>query len=146
MSDEKTLSELVKLDQWISVLIHWAAYRTREQFEKALEPFAIDSKHFGTLALLITDGPLSQVDLWKRQRVDRTSMVAIVDYLERNGLVTRSRHPTDRRALLITITDAGRTLMQEAATIAHQSEDAFLESLSMAERAQLQALLLRLLD
>ena len=41
-------------------------------------------------------------------RVDRTTMVAIVDELEAAGFVDRQRNPEDRRAYALEATDAGR--------------------------------------
>jgi DNA-binding MarR family transcriptional regulator len=38
----------------------------------------------------------------------------IVDELERNGLVERTPHPTDRRAKIVTVTASGRRAAQKA--------------------------------
>ena len=44
-----------------------------------------------------------------------TSVTNAVDRLEREGLVRRSAHPTDRRAILATLTPEGRELAAQAA-------------------------------
>jgi len=40
--------------------------------------------------------------------IDRTAMVHLLDELEEQSLVERIRHPQDRRAFLIHLTDGGR--------------------------------------
>jgi DNA-binding MarR family transcriptional regulator len=40
----------------------------------------------------------------------RPTMTGIVDTLEKNGLVTRQPNPDDRRSLLVTLTEKGKTL------------------------------------
>ena len=37
--------------------------------------------------------------------VTATNVTALVDSLEKDGLVTRKRHPTDRRATIVELTD-----------------------------------------
>lgn len=46
--------------------------------------------------------------------VHATTATLATDRLENRGLIKRSPHPTDRRATLVSITEPGRTLVQEA--------------------------------
>ena len=66
--------------------------------QRALASFGLSPKGFGALAVLAAEGPLSQQRLAARQGIDRTTMVAVVDELERVGAVERRRDPDDRRA------------------------------------------------
>jgi DNA-binding MarR family transcriptional regulator len=65
------------------------------------------------LAMISEVGPLSQQMLSDHLRIDRTVMVGLVDSLEANGYAVRGRHPVDRRAYQITITDTGRRALAE---------------------------------
>jgi DNA-binding MarR family transcriptional regulator len=47
-------------------------------------------------------------------RIDRTTMVALLDDLEAKGYVARQRHPHDRRAFLVHPTDSGRLAKVDA--------------------------------
>jgi DNA-binding MarR family transcriptional regulator len=64
----------------------------------------------------------------------------IVDRLQADGLVRRSPHPTDRRATLVEITEAGSTLLEDA-TKSVTAIDFGLTGLTPEEETQLTALL-----
>ena len=56
--------------------------------------------------------PLSQ--LGKELQIHQTSITSLVDRLEKQGLIKRTPHPTDRRSTIAQITPAGRTLTGKA--------------------------------
>ena len=89
--------------------------------------------------------PLSQVEISERLGIDRNTMTLLLDDLEAKDLVTRRRDPRDRRAHLVTLTDAGREVLMQSAALAQQTNDEVFAPLSSSERAQLHALLKRLL-
>jgi MarR family transcriptional regulator, transcriptional regulator for hemolysin len=60
------------------------------------------------LATLNARGPLVQKDLAKFLGMIGPSVVERIDRLERAGLVARSPVPGDRRASMVSMTDAGR--------------------------------------
>jgi DNA-binding MarR family transcriptional regulator len=53
-------------------------------------------------------GSLPLVAIGRRLQVHATSITSAVDRLERQGLVIRVPHPSDRRTTLAQLTDAGR--------------------------------------
>jgi DNA-binding MarR family transcriptional regulator len=108
---------------------------------KALEPLGLHVRQFGVLSVLITEGELSQQELAEWVRMDRTSMVAMVDSLEEEGLVRRERNPSDRRAYLLQITSEGRRTQAQGRKLMLGAEDRVLDSLSEREREQFRKLL-----
>jgi DNA-binding MarR family transcriptional regulator len=102
-------------------------------------------KHFGCLTVIADEGRLSQTGLCARMRVDRTTMVAIVDELEAAGFVKRERNPLDRRAYALLATDAGRTWLAEKRGALMVAQDELLSVLSAEERRSLVSSLQRLL-
>ena len=68
-----------------------------------------------TLATLDRDGPQRLSDLAVREGVTQPSMTALVTRLERDGLATRGADPSDGRAVVVTLTDAGRDVLTRAA-------------------------------
>jgi DNA-binding MarR family transcriptional regulator len=70
-----------------------------------------------------------------------TSMVAA---LERDGLLRRSAHPTDRRSVVVRLTAKGRHRVEAAVPLHHRNIEAGMSELTLDERAQLATLLLKL--
>ena len=84
--------------------------------ESALKPFGITFARYEVLMLLSfsTRGSLPMSMLSSRLQVHQSSVTNAVDRLEAAGLVERSIHPQDRRAVIVTLTGAGRALAEEA--------------------------------
>src|SRR5258706_11628903 len=77
-------------------------------------------------------GPMTQKALADARRIDRTTMVALLDDLQEKGYVTRQRHPHDRRAFLVRPTDSGRLAKLDAVRILDEQQHRFLEPLTIA--------------
>ena len=127
-------------------VLNKVAQRFAEEADASLEPFGIKSKHHGVMALLHMAGPLTQVEIGARLRVDRTTMVALIDDLERLGYARRNRHPQDRRAYAVDLTDAGRDALAQARAALHGVDDRLQAPLDAADRRRLLDLLTRLMD
>jgi DNA-binding MarR family transcriptional regulator len=132
------------LSRWTATLLSRAAQKMRESFESRVAHLGLRSKHYGVLALL-EDGPQTQVEIGRGLWVDRTTMVLLIDDLERQGLVGRERHPGDRRAYAVTLTAAGREVLREATEVVDATEAEFFATLTAPEREQLRTLLGKLL-
>jgi DNA-binding MarR family transcriptional regulator len=111
-----------------------------------LASLGISPKAFGALSVLADEGAQSQQRLGERTGLDRTTMVAIVDELERQGFVERARNPHDRRAYALRPTSEGRRVLARASRAAERAEDEFLARLSTSEQRQLKELLRRLVS
>ena len=121
-----------------------AAHRVRECVERSLEPLGIRGPHLFILTVMHTEGPMSQAALTKRLWIDRTTMVHIIDDLERLGLVERARDPNDRRANAVRVSPRGEEMLVQAGQRAGAGEAEFLSALSPEEQEQLRTLLARL--
>lgn len=115
------------------------------------EQFARHQLHrgeFDILATLLRSGPPYQLTPGALVGSTMVTSGAITNRLDRlvaKGLVTRETDPTNRRSVLITLTDRGHTVV-DAALLGHvERETELLAHLSDDERAQLADLLRRLL-
>src|SRR5437899_11258287 len=61
-------------------------------------PAGLTPKHFGILTLIYRRGPMRQTDVADLLRVDRTTVMNMIDELEEAGFVKRGADPSDRRA------------------------------------------------
>lgn len=106
-----------------------------------LSPLGLPPRQYGLLAVLATEGALSQQELAEWVRTDRTTMVAMIDSMEQRGWVRRERNPADRRAYLLQLTPAGKRIQARGSQLMDRAEDELLETLSSKEREQFIALL-----
>jgi DNA-binding MarR family transcriptional regulator len=113
---------------------------------QALAPLGLSVKAVGAMTVLEAEGPLSQRRLAERQGIDRTTMVAVVDELERLGAVERRRDPGDRRANALLLTAGGKRLLARARTAVAGAEEAFLAPLPQAEQERLRKALRTLVE
>ncbi len=115
-----------------------------KQFSARLEQLGLTTRMWGALNVLDVEGPLNQQVLGKLTGIDPSSMVSTVDDLEAAGLVERRRHPSDRRAHAIHITESGRETLTRGRQLARTAQEDLLAPLSSVERKQLHELLVRL--
>ena len=130
----------------IPFLLFRASAMSHVLANQMLASMGLDARQAGILTMVTELEPMTQKDLGIALGIDRTTMVALLDDLEENGYVRRQRHPADRRAFLIQPTDAGRRAQAAAVRILDQQQSLFLAPLTTAERAQLAALLKRLME
>jgi DNA-binding MarR family transcriptional regulator len=134
------------LTHWPGYLMTFIAERAAERFERALHHEGIRVRHASVLVLIDAEGPMSQRALGRRLRIDKSPMVGVVDDLERLGLAERRRRDGDRRVQAIHLSDAGRALATRIQRVADELNESLFAPLDDAQRAQLQALLLRVAD
>ena len=109
-----------------------------------LAPIGVSGRELGVLLLLDGRGPESQQQAAARLRVDRTTMVSLIDALEAKGLVARRPDPGDRRRNVVELTSDGQTTLAEAVRASDDAEQRLLAVLTHDEAAQLRELLTRL--
>jgi DNA-binding MarR family transcriptional regulator len=131
----------VGLSERLGFLLGRAHLAHRSIADRALASLGLRVKEFGALSVLVEEGPFSQQRLGERQGIDRTTMVAVIDALERGGLVERRRDPADRRAYSLHATPAGRRVLGKANRAVERAEDEFLAPLPARDRRRLKALL-----
>jgi DNA-binding MarR family transcriptional regulator len=81
-----------------------------------LEPYGLTFPRYEALMLLYLSrrGSLPMGKIGARLQVHRTSVTNLIDGLEREGLVSRAPHESDRRTVLASITSEGRDRAERA--------------------------------
>ena len=126
-------------------LVLMKAYGTlRRHAERSIEALDMCLSDFAILEALLHKGPQSVRELGRRIDLTSGSMTTAIDRLEARRLVTRTDHASDRRAWVIQLTPAGRTLIAKVFTGHEQAMDRAMRGLSKAELAILTDLLKRL--
>jgi DNA-binding MarR family transcriptional regulator len=122
--------------------------RLARELEQRLEPVyrehGLEPGWHDVLATLRRGGPpyrLRPTELTSALMLTSSGTTKRLDRLERAGLIARTPDPGDRRGTLITLTEAGRELI-DAVTEAHlENERRLLASLGEAEQRRLGDLL-----
>ncbi len=83
------------------------AVRLTDAMHRGLGERGLNAARAEALLVLDRAGAIVQRQLGEALRCTPRYVTAIVDDLEGEGLVRRERHPTDRRATLVVLTDAG---------------------------------------
>lgn len=125
-------------------LLTIAARTGQELAKRRLTPLGLNVQMCGVLNLL-AQGPISQHDLGDQLGIDRTTMVELIDELERKGAVIRRRNPADRRSYALSLTPRGRTVQKRASQVFDGVADEFLGPLKPAERDALADMLRRMI-
>ncbi|VXA98550.1 MarR family winged helix-turn-helix transcriptional regulator [Massilia sp. 9I] len=102
------------LEESFSKALHYTARAWRQQLDKRLKHLGIGQAGWMTIAMVAkSEEPMSQRTLASLVEVEGSSMVAMLDRLERDGLVVRTASPTDRRVKLVMLTEAGNKVYAE---------------------------------
>jgi DNA-binding MarR family transcriptional regulator len=114
------------------------------ELDELLRPLGLTFARYEVLVLLAFSrrGSLPLGKIGERLQVHATSVTPLVKRLEAAGLITRTRHPEDGRAVLAAITPRGRTVLQQATDTIVAARFA-LDSLSEEECDRLTELLTR---
>ncbi len=103
-----------------------------------LQPFDLSPASGLVLGILAdAPAPLSPIHIAERLIISRASVTSLLDSLEKRGYIKRQPHRSDRRMLLIELTEAGRQAAEQFRQIVHRHQKMWLSALSDAEQAQL---------
>ena len=75
-----------------------------------------------------------------------TTLTSMLDRMEQSGLIVRSPSPSDRRALLIHLTDKAKSLQQDYDRISQQMNELYYLGFTEAEILQFEGYLSRVLN
>jgi DNA-binding MarR family transcriptional regulator len=128
----------------LGYLLKHATMRLTALTDAALKPEGIDSKDLGALRVLARREPMSQLRVAQTLGIDRTTMVALLDGLERRGIVTRHPDPEDRRRNLVELTTAGAEIYDAGEAARKAVEIEFLAPIDIASAKHLRRSLRRL--
>jgi DNA-binding MarR family transcriptional regulator len=142
--EASTRTDASALEQQTGFLLQLAHQGARRVFNAALDPLKIQAKHLGVLMALCGGESLTQIQLANRLELDKSSVVLIVDDLERLELAHRRVHPNDRRAYVLEITSRGRRIVSEAKQIAFVVDREIFAGLSRNDRVRLDRALSRI--
>lgn len=110
-------------------------------FERAMSGLDLTPGQYGVLARVAANPGLTQSALGRAIGLERSTVVSVIDKLERRKLVVRGEAKGDRRANALVLSDEGQKLFREATRRVRSHERRIARHLSPAETKSLVALL-----
>ena len=114
-------------------------------FAMSLGELDITPGLFGVLVIIDANPGLKQTELAKATHLDRSTVVSVIDNLERRALVERRAAASDRRSNSLHLTADGKTLLKRLKRLVAEHEQRIKENLSETEQATLVRLMRKIL-
>jgi len=130
----------------IGQLLTVTAAAAQSLARERLRPLDLTPRGWAVLSALADEGPRPQIDLATATGTDRTVMTYLLDDLERQGLIERTRDQRDRRSYQIHLTRRGEEMHRTVASGLAAQADTLLKPLDAPERRRLTDLLARVAD
>ncbi|MEV0487703.1 MarR family transcriptional regulator [Streptomyces sp. NPDC050508] len=93
---------------------------------------------------ILRDREPTMNQLGRHLGLDKSSITGLVDRAQRRGLVTRTASSVDRRSFQVSITDAGRQLVEQVAAEFAERIERCVEPLAGADRQRLSRMATRI--
>ncbi|KDQ68383.1 MarR family winged helix-turn-helix transcriptional regulator [Streptomyces halstedii] len=129
-----------------SWLLGRAAARGHRLVGAALAVVGMRMTHHAVLTAVAEMGSLSQAELGRSLGIDPKDMVAILDDLQSDGLVTRTPDTMDRRKNVIALSSGGKRRLLRTEELGREANDELTAALTPEERTQLVHLLTRIVE
>jgi DNA-binding MarR family transcriptional regulator len=123
--------------------MHDVSRMRRRAFDEYMKPLGITRAQWWIIAHLSRRDGMVQTELASMLDVGKPSLSAVIDRLEKSGLIERRPHPSDRRAKSIFMTQKARKLLAQMQAAERKYNELILCDLSEADRDQLLMLLER---
>jgi DNA-binding MarR family transcriptional regulator len=125
----------------VAFMLSSIGYAVSQRFHEVVEPLGLHPGEFALLRAVAANEGASQNALAERLHISPSWMVAIVDELERRGLLERQPHARDRRVRNLHLTAAGKKLLKQVQREAQQFDREVTGPFDEGERQQLLELL-----
>jgi DNA-binding MarR family transcriptional regulator len=135
--------DLTVLSDLLSFHVRMLSLEVNRAYDRAFAetPLAGGTGKLTALMLIATNPGISQGQVGIVLSKDRPAMVRIIDLLEQEGLVARTRAAQERRRYGLFLTAQGRTSIARYMRIALDYDEAFFAVLNVRERSDLGRLL-----
>jgi DNA-binding MarR family transcriptional regulator len=133
-----------RLSALLGYQVRRAQVRAFGSFAQAVGGLGLTPMLFGVLVVLDERPGVSQAELAEALGADPSTMVRMLDQLEKRRWVKREPSPVDRRSTLPVLTAAGRAILDEALPLVIESDRRIASALTAPERETLLDLLRRL--
>lgn len=119
MSDENTFDPLL-LENQLCFPVYACARKIVAAYNPFLKELGLTYAQYITMMVLWEEQKVAMRDLGKRLYLDSGTLTPVLKKLESMGYLNRYRNPEDERILMVSITDKGKALRNEARKVPEQ--------------------------
>jgi len=132
---------LGRLETLLGYTLRRAQIRVFQDFEGEMNELGLTPGQLGALFLIEANRGLSQSELGLALGIDRSSVVPLIDRMQKRGWVRRAARASDRRAHALELAPAGAAMLARLMPRLEAHENRIAAGLTAAERKRLFELL-----
>lgn len=118
------------LDDCIAFITNKSAKKLADEFNRRLQEYGTTRVQWIALFYIGKVGEISQKELSDYMDIKESSMVRLIDRMEKEELVERRKEVEDRRITKIILTNKGKFLREELMPIGQAFQDDVLQGIS----------------
>jgi DNA-binding MarR family transcriptional regulator len=103
----------LRSDAGLASALRVSLARLTRRLRRQAAAHSLTPTQFATLAAVERHSGITPGELAELEKVQPPSMTRVIAALEERGLVSRTPHPTDRRQVTVTVTEAAEKLLKE---------------------------------
>jgi DNA-binding MarR family transcriptional regulator len=130
------------LNHWVKLAFH----AMRRELEVSLRRSGMTITQWRALGVILHKPGATHSDLMRLLEIEAPSVTSLVNGMERNGWVKRTRSTADARVKRLSLTARGRKMIQAAGEAIGPVEDRMASTLSAGEQATLKRLLRTMIE
>lgn len=111
------------LANWVGFHLRLAQTASFQAFAQEARAVDLSPGRFATLMLIGRNPGISQTALAAANGRDKSTLTPILEDLERRGLIVREKMKTDRRSYQLSLTEAGKKMLDQLTVCAKRHDD-----------------------
>ncbi len=115
--------------------------QSNKVWRKSMSGFSVTATQGMVLNFLHDGDKITSKELGDRTMLDSATLTGVLDRLEKAGLIERLQHPSDRRAIIVALTDEGKSVANETYEEIERANEVFLKCLTQEEQLNLRIML-----
>jgi DNA-binding MarR family transcriptional regulator len=123
----------------VAFLLSQVGARSAQEFARLLAPLNLTPPDAGILRLLRQSPGISQQQLAQTLGMHASRLVAVIDALEKRGVVVREANANDRRLYSLRLTEAGDEMLREIGQVARAHNELMCSGLRAGLRIEVRA-------
>lgn len=114
------MKPILKLDNQLCFALYTANRKMTQQYKPLLDPFNLTYPQYLVMLVLLEEDHITVNTLGQKLYLDSGTLTPLLKRMEKNGYVTRKRSENDERKVIITLTQAGRSLEKDLEDVPKQ--------------------------